>query len=406
VTVDATMREILKAFAEAYPTSAHYRGGRKLRLGGWSRRLPEIEEDVEEKEAFLRSVEELESDGVLSVKWRRFRAGEEVEALYLEDPERLYALLGAKAPWHRRDELLSVLCGQPWTEPSLSELRERLRTLLEAHHPVPVEEATELRELGRLFLLSREETRGFPIRALSVRLFNDSKRLERLLPTADKLSGEIEGERLSERLGLHRSYPEVTFALFGSLRLGDAEWRLSGELLTLPLESVERMSDVELRRPEATGASWVLSVENKESFYAVCEAARVAWATGGGGAPPSAVIYTAGHPGEAVRLLLRTVCEEAGTILHFGDMDPEGLLILQGLSERTGLTVRPFRMDEESFRRYLRFGRALTEGSIARLKEVRLDELVGVAALIRETGTGVEQEVIPVSFTERDRRGS
>ncbi|MFP4536595.1 MAG: Wadjet anti-phage system protein JetD domain-containing protein, partial [Spirochaetaceae bacterium] len=379
--LDATVREILQAFADAYPTSAHYRGGRKLRLGGWSRRVPEIEDDVEEKEAFLRSVEELTSDGLLSVKWRRFRAGEEVEALYLEDPERLYALLGAKAPWHRRDELLSVLRQPPWTEPALATLRERLGALLDAHHPVPVEEATELRELGRLFLLRPEETVGLPIRALSVRLFNDSKRLERLLPTADKLSFEIEGERLSERIGLGRSYPEVTFALFGSLRLRAAEWELSGDPLTLPLQSVERISDVVLRRPEATGAPWVLSVENKESFYAVCEAAREAWAGAAQNAPPSAVLYTAGHPGEVVRTLLSVVAKSASAILHFGDIDPDGLLILQELAEGTGLPIHPFSMDEDTFRRYLRFGRALSEGSLARLKEVRLDELAGLAAL-------------------------
>jgi len=55
-------------------------------------------------------------------------------------------------------------------------------------------------------------------------------------------------------------------------------------------------------------------------------------------------------------------------------------------------------MDEESFRPYLRFGRALGRSSLARLKEVRLPELRGVAALIAESGTGVEQEVIPVAF--------
>lgn len=398
MTLDATAREILNAFAEAYPTSAHYRGGRKLRLSGWSRRLPEIEEDVEEKEAFLRSVEELVSDGLLSVKWRRFRVGEEVEALYLEDPGRLYALFGAKAPWHRRDELLAVLRQPPWTERALAPLRERLEALLEAHHPVPVEEATELRELGRLFLLTPEETVGLPIRALSVRLFGDSKRLERLLPTADKLFFDVAGERLSERLGLSRSYPEVTFALFGSLRMGQDPWELSGYPLTLPLQSVERVSDAVLRRPQATGAPWVLSVENKESFYAVCEAARAAWATAGQAAPPSAVLYTAGHPGEAVRRLLGAVSEGASVILHFGDIDPDGLLILQELAEGTGLRIHPFSMDEETFRRYLRFGRALGQSSLSRLEQVRLDELRGVAALIGESGTGVEQEVIPVSF--------
>ena len=398
MTLDYKGREILRAFAESYPTSAHYRGGRKLRLAAWSRRLPEIEEDVEEKEAFLRAVEELVSHGVISVKWRRFRIGEEVDALYLEDPDSLYALLGVQAPWHRRDELLAVLRRTPWTEPALSDLAGRLRALLEAHHPLPVEEAGELRDLGRLFLLTFEDTAGIPIRALSVRLFNDSKRLERLLPTADRLSSESEGERLSVRLGLRRAYPEVSFALFGSLRLERGLWEASGEVITLPLQTVARIRGVALRRPEKTGAPWVLSVENKESFYAVAEAARRAWVSGSEGAPPSAVVYTAGHPGEVIRAFLSVVSRESRSILHFGDMDPEGLLILQELSSQTGLSIHPFAMDEETFERYVRFGRAVSTSSLSRLGEVTLPELEALAALIRESGVGVEQEVIPVVF--------
>lgn len=403
MTLDSKAREILRAFADSYPSSAHYRGGRKLRLGGWSRRIPEIEEDVEEKEAFLRAVEDLYSREVVSVKWRRFRAGEEVEALYLEDPCALYSLLGAKAPWDRREELLTVLIRAPWTDSRLSGLGERLRALLEAHHPLPVDEPVELRELGRLFLLTPKETLGLPIRALSVRLFNDSKRLEGLLSKADKLSAEVDGERLSVRLGLRRSYPEVSFSLFGSLRLSGEPWQLSGELMALPLESVKAIREVSLRRSQKTGAPWVLSVENKESFYAVAEAARAAWAPGAASSPPSAVVYTAGHPGEAVRELLRALSGDSTSLLHFGDMDPEGLLILQELGQQTGLSIHPFSMDEVSFRRYLRFGRALGESSLVRLKEIRLDELAGVAALIKESGTGVEQEVIPVSFTVGSR---
>ena len=62
MTLSAMARTILSAFAEAYPTSAHYRGGRKLRLGDWHRRLPQIEEDVEEREAFLEAVENPHAD--------------------------------------------------------------------------------------------------------------------------------------------------------------------------------------------------------------------------------------------------------------------------------------------------------------------------------------------------------
>ncbi len=398
-------RAILSAFAEAYPTSAHYRGGRKLRLGDWPARLPQIEADVEEREAFLEAVERLASEGVISVRWERFRAGDAVEALYLEDPEQLYALLEAKAPWDTREELLAALEKPPWTEPSLGELSERLRTLLGAHHPLPVADAADLRDLGRILLLTPEETAGAPLRALSVRLFADSKRLEGLLPAADKLAAEAAGEPPSGRLGLKRSYPEVSFSLFGSLELPGGVWQLSGEILTLPLQTVERIRSIRLSPPGPSGETepappaWVLSVENKESFYALTEAARRGRQhPASPAAPPSALIYTAGHPGDAVRALLLLLSARAPALLHFGDMDPDGLLILQELALGTGIAVGPFSMDEATYRRYINFGYRLSEAALKRLGDIRLPELQALAAAIRETKVGVEQEVIRVEF--------
>ncbi len=396
--LDSLARAILTAFAESYPSSAHYRGGRKLRLGNWSRRLPKIEKEVEEREAFLAAVEALESEKVISVKWERFRVGESVEALYLEDPEKLYEMIGATAPWDRREELLSALGRAPWTDPGLAELSDRLQALLEEHHLLPISEATELTDLGRILLLSEADTAGTPLRALSIRLFGDSKRLERLLPAADKLSTEADGDAVSARLGLKRSYPEVSFSLFGSASLPAGPWQLSGEPLTAPLQTIRAIGALHLRHPERTDSPWVLSVENKESFYAVTEAARRGWESLGESAPPSAVVYTAGHPGDAVRALLVLLAREASAVLHFGDMDPDGLLILQELAAGTGIAVRPFSMDEATYRRYLPYGRPLPEAALARLKDVHLPNLGALAAAIGETGIGVEQEVIPVGF--------
>ena len=97
-------------------------------------------------------------------------------------------------------------------------IADRTRARLTAHHPLPVAKADDLRDIGRLLLLTRRECSGSAIRAVSVRLFQDSKRLESLLPRADAFMIDVEGEKVSHRLGLSRKYAEVSFALYGTIR--------------------------------------------------------------------------------------------------------------------------------------------------------------------------------------------
>jgi len=175
-----------------------------------------------------------------------------------------------------------------------------------------------------------------------------------------------------------------------------------------------------LHRPCHTDSAWILTVENKESFYTTAEAVRHRWRSGStsappsaapypvdasktprtseASAPPSAVLYTAGHPNGAVRRLLSLFVDENTSVFHFGDMDPDGLLILQELSDQLPVPIRPFLMDAETFRSYQRFGRSLTDTTLKRLEKLRLQDLSAVATLIRESRTGIEQEVIPVHF--------
>jgi hypothetical protein len=400
VTLSETAREILEEFASRYPQSAHYRGGRKLRLDHWERRFPGVLTDVDEKEAFLAAVEDLVTQGVISVRWQRFRSGEAVEALYLEDPPALFHLLGRSSPSQQREELLAVLEESPWSRDELLPLAEQLRTLLQERHPTVVHDPADLRDLGRIFLLSPEDCRGYAIRALSVRLFSDSKRLEALLRAADRLSEKTFGEPLSPRLGLTRSFPEVTLCVFGTLAVAGEAWRVTGELVTLPAETLRKVSTVELDRPPATGSPWVLSVENKESFYAACEAARAAWSAplSARATPPSALLFTAGHPGSATARAAALLGASAAATLHFGDMDPDGLLILQELQQSSGVPIRPFAMDVDTFSRYAAFGRTLSGQSRGRLRQVTHPDLRALAKTLQERGIGVEQEVIPLSF--------
>ncbi len=380
---------ILAVFADSYPTSAHYRGGRKLRKAGWERVFPRTVHDVEAKNDFLDAVEELVRTGVLSAKWKRFREGDELEALILEKPDAMFELLGRPSPETVAREMVELLRAPQWSgpqaHPRCAELAAALLPRLEAGHPVAPSSAAELADLGRVFALSREDAGSAPIRALSVRLFAASKRLEELLPLADRMWRSQGESDLSEELGLARSYPEVSVALRGTLTFsGGASWPCAGRILTLPLSTVEAVVSVELDEgcPPA-----LLSVENKETFYVTAAAPHP---------DVAALVYTAGHPNRAVTAFLRILAAAGASLRHYGDLDPDGIRILTEIESALGMPVEPCLMSADVHRRYARFGYRLDKTQLSRLSQVaaRHPDLRALAVEIARTGVGVEQEII------------
>ena len=378
---------ILRVFAESYPLSASFRGGRKLRKSGWARHFPGITSDLAARNEFLEAADELVDAGILSAQWKPFRERDDLEALYLENPRAMYDALGVQSPEEGMKQMLSLLARPEWASGRLAEIAAFLVPRLEAGDSVPAGSADELADLSRVFALSREEAGALPIRALSIRLFGDSKRLERLLHGADRLSRAVWGVSVSEQLGLGRSFPEVAFALRGGIAFsGNAPWPCDGQILTLPRETVKSIRTIEMA---AGNPAAVLSIENKETFHIL--ASRMANFSLG------AVVCSNGHPNSAVVSLLRSFAEAGAEIMHYGDLDPDGILILQEIGSALAMPVTPRFMTVDIHRKYVKYGHRLDRTQRARLAQVNPqgpDSLRALAREIDETGTGVEQEII------------
>lgn len=386
VPLNSYARRVAALFAEAYPASAQFRGGRKLRKGGWEDVFPEITADVTAKEEFLRGVEALSAAGVVSVKWKRFREGDEAEALYLEDPEKLYTIADARDPKAVREEMLEVLRGRRGETEACAAVRDALTAKLGVYHDVPVSRPEELRDMLRLFDLSPSAVKGKTIRALSVSLFSDSKRIESLLPGADKIGRNVLGTGLSDLLGLSRRYPEAGFCLRGRLVFTSRAgmWNMNYTHLSLPADTVEQIGRIEAAGD--TGA--VLAVENKETFFAAAAALKSRF---------SGFIYTGGYPNRAVKQLLAAAAASDLDLYHFGDLDPEGVSIFFDVEAAAGSRLTPFLMSADIYNRYVPYGYRLGGAAVSKAGEIRDPRFAGLLAEIRRTGSGVEQEIIDLS---------
>jgi hypothetical protein len=104
-------------------------------------------------------------------------------------------------------------------------------------------------------------------------------------------------------------------------------------------------------------------------------------------------VWTGGFLGEVEReLIAHLVGAGVERILHWGDLDPDGLAILEHVARSVGVPVEPLRMEPRLLDRLP--GRPLTDRDV-RLLEARIaagGPYAELAAAMQRTGVKVEQE--------------
>ncbi len=376
-------KKILSVFAESYPDSAHFAGGRNLRKGNWNRIFPEIEKSVENKSSFLEAAESLEKRGVVSVLWQRYRKGDRITAVILEKPAMLYSLLNKTSPEVLLAEMIEVLDSFETKNSFSKDIVRYIDKQLKDKKKLLFQSRNQFNDFLTLTGLTPEYTAQFTIRALSVHLYNDSKYLERMLPVFDKIAKAAAEIKISSYLDIERVYPETTVCgFFDIIFSDDRRWLLKNDIVTLPEKTVKKIEriDFAVERPK------MLSIENKETFYVLSSTLKEF----------DGYIYCGGHLNESDRFLYQLLNRTNAEMFHFGDLDPEGLLIFNEIDDVLNGRLRPFMMNEDVYARYLSSGYQLAPGALKRLDYAENEKLTSLAEIIRENETGVEQEIIEV----------
>ncbi|MDR1932547.1 MAG: DUF2220 family protein [Spirochaetales bacterium] len=395
-------QQIIEAFMERYPSSAAAAGGRALRIrtrqifSGFEKAPPD------DRESFLEAAESLERQKALSLIWAGRRRGETLSTLVCADPEKLFALAGKPFPPVIAEEArlaarktagdMSAQAAAQNAAPLFLLLSETL-TPEDALRGI---DAAAVRDFARL-CQNAALFPGLTPRALSVRLYADSKRLETLL---DIFSRHMNRARkrcvpVPDFSGLLRAFPETLVA--GKLAFisdpaspAPAITNALGLIMGLPLGAILKIRSVRPLEIQP-GPPRALFIENLETFYALAE-----------NSPRYAcLIYAGGHPNNAVRALAETLAADF-ELHHAGDLDPDGILILQELIRCAGKPILPLCMDAATFARYTGCGKKLEKPILRRLALIREETraIPGITGLIRkieETGLGIEQEIIDYS---------
>lgn len=372
---------ILKIFAESYPGSAQFKGGRKLRKSDWEKLLPEINDSPDNKEAFISAVEELENSGVVSVKWVKFKKGDKVDVIYLENPENMYQQLGEDTPESIRESVLSFINSYKTDSGVTLRIIEYINNNYIYGDKELFNNYADIRDILKLSEVLPDEADKYNIRALSVKLFNNSKRIESIKDKADRLSMLCCDQRLSDRLGIERSFPETSISGNAVIEFNNGErWSLHENILTIPLVTAINIKSIII--PVANPK--ILSVENKETFHVLSKEIGHF----------DLYVYCGGRLNNADKLIFKILKRNNYEFHHSGDLDPDGLKIFDEIDVLLNGELKPYKMDIDIYNKYLEFGYQLSDGALKNFNKFTNNKLEELASGILKSGKGIEQEII------------
>jgi hypothetical protein len=377
-------KRIIDAFLAKYPASAAGQGIKIIRLSAY-KLFPDFSTaQPAERTLFMKAVRRLERAGVVSLVWNKGREEEELSTLVCAASDSLFTRIGIAPPSIRMAPVREAALES--TLPFFLFLANHL-TIADVERGIDRRAVEDFIALARY--MERHKEQSMTPRALSITLYADSKRLELLLGLFKKMlhRARLRHVAVPRFSSLSRSYPDTMVAGCMAFRVAGFDTvNESGSIFGLPFTTLQKISEARSLKTQTPSA---LSVENKETFFALSERPTRF----------DCLFYTGGYPNAAVQALASILAGSGFTLYHAGDLDIDGILILQELSCCTGRTITPFRMDGATFDEYARYGRKLHKNMLHYAHRISEEtrSLPGISELvarIQETGMGIEQEII------------
>lgn len=328
--------------------------GEKLAAGRRSRAASLTKGDLDEyrrltslqrKESFESTMAAARVEGAVDLVWDGgvTQTGF-IERINLADARRLGNFLGLTLAQDKVAEAQARLATIATRFPVVHEVLQRWSELRKTRGlgPESVEDwisAARTIEFCKSF--SVDQPLSLPIREASARLFNDSKRIEKLTVPLDMLlANSIEGEARDgpsvwQELGLFREEHPVLLAGHVVAEREGVTARLDAPYMGLPAGTVRRLVSV---------PKMVLTIENLTTFHS--EARRRS-------NEELLLIYTAGMPSPAWRAMyirILTALPSDVPVYHWGDIDEGGFRIAATLvqdARTVGRSVQAWSMHPE-----------------------------------------------------------
>jgi hypothetical protein len=349
---------------------------------------------------------QLARQGLVTLAWEAGQSGHLLETVTLNaaQPEPLYLLLGRQPLAAQRQHLRELLLAERahltgWRRKAIEHCLNQIR---EHKSPAPFSLTNDdwNRDLlTTLLALPDGETPGqMAYRVFSVRVFNDSKRLETLKDTAARLARrhnpswrDLSPPEILREMGLVAN-PDHLY-LFGSWQLTNADGQvvsLSGFYpsvgIPAALAAQAQQVKVEARR--------VVCVENLATFYELIRYEE----------QDCAALCLHGNPSPAARHLLRCLAAalpDSASLRVWADIDYGGLNILAQLRRQVSSRFAPYRMDVATLKQHAHWAQPLSKNDERNLTRLRqqavLQDMVELIDFMLLEGIKLEQEAVTLA---------
>jgi hypothetical protein len=369
----------------------------------------------DKKEAFLEAAQKLEKQGILKLSWEKRGRNKSLKTLICIDRKKVFKIMGKVFPEttakkiKKAEQSLNMFDESHDCRKLLSFIAKNL-TFMEIDHGIDEHIYNDLAVLlkllydnshnghNSLFLSSPYSLLdGITTRALSIRLYDNPMHIKNIRSMFTRIltRAKKQGIHVPDFSFIDSSFPETWISGRISLHFGKNKKPLinnTGDMIGLSLKTIteiEKISiinnDTEIIKPK------VLTIENKETFYALTPCKKY-----------SCLLYIGGYPNRAVNALLRILSSSGFDFFHAGDVDPDGILILQELKKIIEKPITPICMDADTFNKYSKHGRKLNHSMLHNIRlinnEIRsVEGIDDMLKLIESTGLGIEQELIDYS---------
>lgn len=296
----------------------------------------------------------LAMDGYVSLKMQRENIVEKVilNQEMLSECYRFLKRLPKKEENSSLEECLEVYAGVDILDRYVEVQQQRIAK----NHKVEYYDG-DLKEFGDLLLLCRsllENEEEIYVRDFSVRLFRDSKRVEKLASKAKALLFQYSGDAFVEKENVLEECGVVNTPTYICMK-GNAKLYLRDQMIDLSRMqgdiALSTASLKEVTRVEICG-NRVLTIENLTTFhdYSVEKDGDF-------------VIYLGGFHNRTKRDFLKFLYQDnpMQKYRHFGDIDAGGFYIFEHLKRRTGIPFETIHMNVSTLKRHAVDCKRLTE---------------------------------------------